>query len=474
MTAPDTGAAALVLGAFAAGTAVPEEARSAAQRAWLDTLGVMLAGSIEPASVIVRRLCEQEGGRPRCTVVGTGLRTSAAAAALANGTAAHALDFDDMCFVSLAHPSAPLVAASLAAGELAGASGSSLLDAFVVGFEIEGVLGRALNPSHYGRGWHCTSTLGSIGAAAAAARILGLDPDATSHALSIAASQASGLKENFGTMTKPLHAGLAAQNGVRAALLAQSGFTASHAALDGSQGFAAATCDEPPTLRARAAALGRRWEILETGITVKLYPSCAATHPMLDALLDLRRAHPFTGDEVERIEVAVDAVTPTVLLYADPATGLEAKFSMQFCAAAAAARGHVGLETFDGEQVADPAVRRLLPRVSMRVDPQLGQEAPPMTQARVAVSLADGRRLTADADAARGYPARPAGRDELDAKFRSCARRALSSDVADAVLGELHAFAGIGDVRELTGRLGSDPGLREVPARPAVAQSWQP
>jgi 2-methylcitrate dehydratase PrpD len=465
VTTQDSDAAALLMGAFAAEAAISDEARSAAQRAWLDTLGVMLAGSLEPASVIVQGLCEQEGGRPRCSVIGTGLRTSAAAASLANGTAAHALDFDDMCFVSLAHPSAPLVAASLAAGELAGASGSRLLDAFVIGFEIEGVLGRALNPSHYARGWHCTSTLGSIGAAAAAARILGLDPDATARALSIAASQASGLKENFGTMTKPLHAGLAAQGGVLAALLAQSGFTASHAALDGPQGFAAAMCDEPPTLRDKAGELGRRWEILETGITVKLYPSCAATHPTLDALLDLRRAHPFTGEDVERIEVAVDAVTPTVLLYADPATGLEAKFSMQFCAAAAAARGHVGIETFDTEQVADPAVRRLLPRVSMQVDPRLGEDAPPMTRARVAVSLSDGRRLTAEADGARGYPARPASRDELDAKFRSCARRALPSDAADAVLNELHAFAGIGDVRALTGRLGHPDPAPAAPAR---------
>ena len=143
-------------------------------------------------------------------------------AALANGTAAHALDYDDMCFVSLAHPSAPLVAAALAAAEAAGASGRALLDAYVVGFEIEARLGRAMNPRHYQRGWHCTSTLGTIGAAAAAARLLGLDATARGHALAIAASEASGLKENFGTMVKPLHAGLAARNGVLAARLAQA------------------------------------------------------------------------------------------------------------------------------------------------------------------------------------------------------------------------------------------------------------
>ena len=175
----------------------------------------------EPAARIVQRVVEAEGSGP-CRRARHGARARAPAnAALANGTAAHALDYDDMCFVSLAHPSAPLVSAALAAAELAGASGAALLDAYVVGFELEGRLGRAMNPRHYQRGWHCTSTLGTIGAAAAASRLLGLDARPTGHALAIAASEASGLKENFGTMVKPLHAGLAARNGVLAAQLAQ-------------------------------------------------------------------------------------------------------------------------------------------------------------------------------------------------------------------------------------------------------------
>jgi len=299
----------------------PAAARATAARAFVDTLGVTLAGATEPAACSVRRVIEPHAAG-RCRVFGTALRVSAEQAALANGTAAHALDYDDMCFVSLAHPSAPLVAAALAAAETIGASGRTVLDAYIVGFEIEGRLGRVMNPRHYQRGWHCTSTLGTIGAAAAAARLAQLDSVACGHALAIAASEASGLKENFGTMVKPLHAGLAARNGVVAAQLARAGMTASEAAIEGPQGFLAAMDSEHQALGAHGADLGRRWEILDTGITVKLYPSCAGTHPTLDALLDLRRRERLTRDEVESIEVGVDPIVPTILIYDRPATGL--------------------------------------------------------------------------------------------------------------------------------------------------------
>src|SRR5207249_1325531 len=224
---------------------------------------------------IVRKVIADEGP---CVVFGAGhpfRGTSATDAALANGTAAHALDYDDMCFVSLAHPSAPLVTSAWAAAEIAHASGRALLDAYVVGFEIEGRLGRAMNPRHYRRGWHCTSTLGTIGSAAACARLFGLDRARIAHALAIAASSASGLKENFGTMVKPLHAGLSARSAVLAAELARAGMTASAAAIDGPQGFLHAFDSESPSLDAVIGDLGTRWEILDTGITVKLYPSCA-------------------------------------------------------------------------------------------------------------------------------------------------------------------------------------------------------
>jgi 2-methylcitrate dehydratase PrpD len=359
-----------------------------------------------------------------------------------------------MCFVSLAHPSAPLVAAILAIGEVAGASGRDLLDGYVIGFEIECMLGRAVNPSHYARGWHCTSTLGSVGAAAAVARLLRLDAGRVLNALAIAASEASGLKDNFGTMVKPLHAGLAARNGVLAGLLAAQGFTASAAAIDGPQGFVAATSSEQRNMAPLLEALGSRWEIVETGITVKLYPSCAATHPPLDALLGLRRQHRFEAEQVESIEVIVDAVTPGVLIYPDPRSGLEAKFSMPFCAAAAVVFGRVGIDTFDDARLGDPAVRRLMPRVSMRVDEQLSQGAPALTQARVDIRLSNGALLSARANGAHGYPDQPASREELDAKFRACASRALAAEETLAsTLSDLHRIEELPDIRLLTARL---------------------
>jgi len=434
------------LGSFVMTAEPPPAARAAASRALLDTLGVTLAGASQPAARSVQRVIEQDGVGP-CRVFGTAARASAGNAALANGTAAHALDYDDMCFVSLAHPSAPLVAAALAAAEATGASGRTLLDAYVVGFEIEGRLGRAMNPRHYQRGWHCTSTLGTIGAAAAASRVLGLDATAAGHALAIAASEASGLKENFGTMVKPLHAGLAARNGVLAAKLAQAGMTASAAAIDGPQGFLAAMDSEQRSLDGVAGDLGTRWEIVDTGITVKLYPSCAGTHPTLDALLDLRRREPFAAGEVEAIDIGVDAIVPTILIYDRPSSGLEGKFSMPFCAAAAVVDGRVGLETFAASRLADPAILAMQSRVTMRIDATLDASAPPLTQARVAVRLRDGRTLTAYANGARGYHDRPASDDELATKFLSCATQAMPEAQAAEALASLRAIESAVDIR---------------------------
>jgi len=436
------------LAAFVTSASPPPAARARAATAILDTIGVALAGASEPASRAVQRAIAGDGGQA-CTVVGTDLRSSATGAALANGTAAHALDYDDMCFVSLAHPSAPLVPALLAAGELTGASGSTLVDAYVIGFEIEARLGRLMNPRHYQRGWHCTSTLGAIGAAAAVSRLMGLNARAAGHAIAIAASEASGLKENFGTMVKPLHAGLAARDGVLAARLAHSGLTASALALDGPQGFLHAMDSERDDLEHEAADLGARWEIVDSGITVKLYPSCAGTHPALDAILALRRQEGFTAEGVDRIDVDVDAITPTVLIYDRPSTGLQAKFSMPFCAAAAVVFGRVGVETFEADRLSDPRVASLQSRVTMTVDSTLGVGAPALTQARIHVHLRDGRTLVEMANGARGYPGSPATDAELDAKFMSCATRTISEPSARQALELLRRIDRLSNVSEL-------------------------
>ena len=441
--------AARTLAEFAVSAVVPERALAVARNAFLDTIGVTLVGAVEPGSRIVQELATSEG-TGRCRILGTSLQTSATWAALVNGAAAHALDFDDMCFVSLAHPSAPLVAAALAIGEKLGAAGRTLLEAYVVGFEIEAILGRTMNPRHYQQGWHCTSTLGSVGASAAAARILKLDAERSTHCLAIAASKASGLKENFGTMTKPLHVGMAARNGVMAALLAKKGFTASDRALEGQQGFLKAMASETTNLNALCQNLGQHWEILDTGITVKLYPSCAATHPALDAVLDLQRENHLTADQIEAVEIQVDSVTPPLLAYDRPQTGLEGKFSMTFCVAAALVHGEVMLETFQTSQIQNVNIQDLLPRITMRVDPALGKNAPALTQAIVTIRLRDGRALTRDANGARGYPDRPPGPQELDKKFISCGLRALRQEQLQAALSCLHKFETLSDIRQLT------------------------
>jgi 2-methylcitrate dehydratase PrpD len=440
------------LASFVTSAAPPSLARTRAASAFLDTVGVTLAGASEPAARAVQRVIGTTGGTTSA-ILGTAIRASAMDAALANGTAAHALDYDDMCFVSLAHPSAPLVSALLAAGELTGASGATLADAYVVGFEIEARLGRVMNPRHYQRGWHCTSTLGAIGAAAAVSRVLGLASHATAHAIAIAASEASGLKENFGTMVKPLHAGLAARDGVLAALLAQNGFSASDRALDGPQGFLRAMDSERDDLEPEVSDLGVRWEIVDTGITVKLYPSCAATHPPLDALLALRRREAFTDSDVDRVDIDVDAITPTVLIYDRPTSGLEAKFSMQYCASAAMVDGRVGIDSFDTPRMSATRITSFMPRVSMHVDAALGADRPALTQARVHVRLRDGRHLTAEANGAQGYPEHPASDEELADKFLACAARTLERSAADRALNLLRRFEQLEDVRASTSAL---------------------
>ena len=427
----------------------PAEARALAAMALCDTLGVILAGAPEPAARIVRDTLTVESHGP-CHVLGTTLRASAAEAAMANGVAAHAHDYDDMCFVSLAHPSCALVPTVMATAELTRAPGRNVLEAYVVGFELEGRLGRVMNPRHYHeRGWHCTSSIGTLGAAAAAARLLGLDVSSAAHALGIAASSACGIKENLGSMVKPLHAGMAARNGVIAALLAKAGFVASAQAIEGPQGYLAALDSEKPpaALFDALADLNSRWEICDTGVTVKLYPSCAATHPPLDALLALKKRYDLTSESIAGIDIEVDSMTPRLLIYNRPSTALEAKFSMPFCAAAAMVFGHPSLEAFDTRAIQDPRIELLLPLVTLRVNPSFDASAP-LSQANVTVRLRDGRTVSERADGARGYPGRISG-EEIEAKFMACARRSISDAAAVQALAEIRRIESAPDIARL-------------------------
>jgi 2-methylcitrate dehydratase PrpD len=433
----------------------PEAAVEAARRAILDCLGVMLAGSIEPAARILQHVAQAEGGSPLCSVVGTTQRTGAVWAALCNGTAAHALDFDDTNFALMGHPSAPVLAAALAAGELALADGRAVLHAFLLGFEVETTLAEVINPAHYAHGWHATCTLGTLGATATAARLLGLDAAQTRAALAVAASQSSGLKENFGTMTKPFHAGHAARSGVLSALMAREGWTASDHALEGPQGFfnvlgAGKRALEP------LGTLGAPWKILTTGVAVKPYPSCACTHSIIDSALELRRVQGIRPAEIEAVTVGVTAGVPRILIHSRPRTGLEAKFSAEFVAAAAFTDGRVGIATFQDDRAQDPGLQRLMERITMVVDPEIPGDLERHMWTRLTVRLKDGRSATIAPRPVPGHPENPLPLEALRAKFQECAGLVLPADRVDSVAQMVESLDTCPDLRSLTAIL--DPG----------------
>jgi len=382
-------------------------------------------------------------------VVGTPLRTGAVWAALANGTAAHALDFDDTNFSMMGHPTAPVLSAALAAGELALADGRALVHAFLLGFEVETTLAEVLNPAHYEKGFHATGTLGAMGAAAAAARLLGLDATQTRTALAIAASQASGLKENFGTMTKPFHAGHAARGGVLSGLLAREGFTASEQALEGPQGYFAVLGAGKREERA-LETLGAPWKILKTGVAVKPYPSCACTHSIIDSALELRRIHAIAPEQVEHVTVGVGASVPRILIHSNPRSGLEAKFSAEFSAAAALCEGRVGISTFRDDKTDEPLIKALMKRVSVVVDPEIPAEGDEHMWTRMTLRLRDGREVGIAPRPVPGHPGLPLSLDQLREKFRDCARIVLPDDRVESVRQMVEGLDGCPDLRSLT------------------------
>ncbi len=397
----------------------------------------------------MQAVAEAEGGAPLCTVVGTGRRTGAAWAALANGTAAHALDFDDTNFAMLGHPTAPVLAAALAASELSLADGRALVHAFLLGFEVETTVAEVMNPAHYARGWHATCTLGTLGAAAAAARLLGLDGAQTQVALAVAASQASGLKENFGTMTKPFHAGHAARSGVLSALLAREGWTASAQALEGPQGYFSVLGAGSLALE-RLETLGDPWKILTTGVAVKPYPSCACTHSIIDSALELHHTRGIRGGDVAEVTVSVSAPVPRILIHSNPRTGLEAKFSGEYAAAAALALGRVGIATFTDDSVMDPSVRRLMERVRVVVDPEMPTDSERQMWSRLTVRLNDGGRAEIGPRPVPGHPTHPMTLEALREKFEECARLVLPADRVQTVRQIVEALDDCPDVRSLT------------------------
>ncbi|MBI2973683.1 MAG: MmgE/PrpD family protein [Armatimonadetes bacterium] len=439
---------------------IPDDVRMLATNHFVDGIAVMLAGATEQSGALVRAHLRDIGGQPQATVLGSKLRAPLQLAAWANGTAGHAMDYDDTQLATdpqsvyglLTHPTVPVLAAALAAAERTHATGSALLDACIVGVEVACRIADAVNPRHYRDGFHSTATMGGFGAAAAAARLYGCDLDQTLRAFGLAASMSAGLRENFGTMTKPFHAGRAAENGLVAVQLARRGWTAAKDILEAKRGFysAAAGGFDPSKIEGK---LGNPYFYMTPGISIKPYPSGSLSHPAQDVLLELVREHDVGPAQVERIDVGVNSHVPNALIHTRPTTALEGKFSLQFQMAIGVLERRAGITQFVDEKVRDPRTRELMERVRVYVDPEIEALGYNEMRMRVKITLKDGRVLAGYADKAKGHPGKPMSRTDLREKFMDCATLVMPSDRAEAALARLWAIREVARVDELTSML---------------------
>lgn len=409
---------------------IPSEALDSIRWSCFDAVGVALAGSTQPVGQIIQGNAKARGGNPEATVLGAGFRTSATEAALANGTMAHALDYDD--FGSFGHPTVGIFPALMAAAELKGASGKELLEAYAIGFEVGYGLNKDGNYNQYERGFHSTAVFGTIAAAAGCARLLGLNVEQTMNALGIAVSEASGIGRNNGTMVKPLHAGLAARGGITAALLAQQGLTAAPDIFEAKQGFAETFLgDGRYDFRRIIDALGNPFRH-HTSVLIKKYPCCGSNHSALDAVLGLIHEHDITYDDVEKVEVQAMKYTSPVLRYPDPPTGLNAKFSIHHTVGAAIRDGEVRIEHFTDECARSPEMQEARSKVHAEVmarwDPRFMYPEGDVNP--VVMHLKDGRTLSKAVDRHEllGSPRNRWSEESLQGKFRSNASRVLADE----------------------------------------------
>ena len=425
---------------------VPEDVRRAGRHSMLDGIGLALAGSRSPGAEIARAEIGDYGiPAGPASVLGGSLRLPARFAAFLNGLAIHADDYDDTQLATkpdrvyglLTHPTAPVLPPALALGETVRAGGSDVLLAYLVGVEVETKVAEAIDPRHYEAGFHTTGTVGTIGAAAAAARMLGLDAQSTSVALGIAASEASGLRESFGTMTKPLHAARAAENGVLAAQLAARGFTAARNILEARRGFFSAAGGGYDA--EVAVALGKPWTFTSPGVSIKPHPSGSLTHPAMTVLAELISQHGLRGRDIAEIRVGTNRHMPNALIHHDPRDPLAAKFSMEFCMAVLCVEGRGGLPEFTDAVVNRPDIREMMGRVRFEVDEEADAAGFNTMTSIVTVTLRDGRVVSGRAAFAKGSPQNPMSEAELLGKFLECAEvggvdRDAASHAAELIL----------------------------------------
>jgi len=424
---------------------VPAAAINAAKISILDTLAVTMAGTRSRAgrSAIDALVARENGGS--ATVIGTPFKAHPSIAALVNGTLAHALDFDDVwadddgVIAWRGHPSVCVLPAVLAAGESEGCNGATALLAYIIGVEVEGKLGTAFGP-YLGRiGFHPTSILGTLATAMAAAKVLNVDREHANVILGLAATEASGLVRNFGTDTKPFHAGLAAQGGLQATFLARSGFTANPEAVTDYLRLHQGP-DEADAV-AVLETLGKVYDIVAPGLSIKKYPCCRLAHLPLDATFMLLERERFAASDLESFTIRIQPNADDALIYREPHTALEGKFSMEYALAAAMLDGRVTVSSFTDEMVRRPEVRSVMARVRTEYKPEPGAEA-------VARTRHGENRATAMI--VRGDPANPLSRDELLQKCYQCLDGILATERIDRLVAMIDGLEQLPDIRELT------------------------
>jgi 2-methylcitrate dehydratase PrpD len=405
----------------------------------LDFLGVAIGGAGQPAVRIVLGHIREVGGNPHATIPVFGDHTGTVNAALVLGIMGHVLDFDDTHLPTILHGTTPVMAAALPVAERLGATGAELIAAYAVGFEVAARIALALHPDHYAVGWHVTATAGAVGAAAAAANLLRLDQEQTLYALGMAATQAAGHREHFGTMSKSLGVGKAAANGTLAALLARDGYDAAADGLQGRRGMFAVMggVAHPDRLD---DGLGKRWELFNSGL--KPYPCGIVTHPAIDAALRIRASYGPAAAEIAEVRMRVHPLVLELTNKQAPSTELEGKFSIGFTIAAALCRGQLLPSDFTAGVLDDPDVVRIRQLVRLAADESLTE-----SEAYAVVRLTDGRELTAAVAVATGMPGNP---------MTDTFRHAKVHGLVDPVLGRAAAGALIERVDELDRAPGLD------------------
>src|ERR1700730_16137854 len=408
---------------------IPTDVIELGKKSILDGLGLALAGSRAESGSISRRYVEQAGVTTgNATIIGSAQKTSPRFAALLNGISIHADDFDDTQLAAakdrvyglLIHPTVPVLPAIFALAEQRRVTGKDWMLAYHVGAEVECKIAEAIAPRHYQDGFHTTGTCGSFGSAAACAKLLNFDLPKTLNTFGLAASQSGGLRENFGTMTKPFQAGHSAESGLVSAELVALGWTAAEQILEADRGFfhAFGGSYNPSAIMDR---LGKPWTFASPGVSLKPYPSGSLTHPAMTELARLIDAHHIEAARVEKLDIGANHQMTTTLLHHHPKTGLEAKFSMEFCLAILLLERKAGLGQFSDKVVQRSDVQEMIRRINFYVDPEAESAGYDKMTSILKVHLKDGRVITGRADFAKGSPANPMSFEEAATKFRGCA-----------------------------------------------------